>query len=216
MADRPRVTLCMAMTLDGLVSKPGERLPSFTTKEDHRRLFEHRARADAVIVGAGTVRTEKFQPLVRAEEWSTWRKARGCSAHPDVAVVSRSGNLKLDDAYFGPEQLFHIFSQASAPVNAPSNITWHHHSKLSMKPVIHSLSQFGYQNLLLEGGPSLAYSFFSEDLIDEIRLTLAAKIFGGDSGKGISHGTILDSFRNYQWRGMEVHDSDLFLHLVKK
>lgn len=48
------------------------------------------------------------------------------------------------------------------------------------------LCKKGYKHVLVEGGPTLLGSFLKENLIDEIFLTIAPKIYGSEDGKTLT------------------------------
>ncbi|MCL5090924.1 MAG: RibD family protein, partial [Patescibacteria group bacterium] len=48
------------------------------------------------------------------------------------------------------------------------------------------LHEKGYKNVLVEGGPTLLASFLKADLLDEIFLTIAPRIFGNEDKKTLS------------------------------
>src|SRR6266513_717710 len=65
-AGRPHLALTFASTADGRITVGGRSGP--IGNEADRELFhELRARVDAVMVGAGTLRTERYGRLVRDE-----------------------------------------------------------------------------------------------------------------------------------------------------
>ena len=63
----------------------------------------------------------------------------------------------------------------------------------NLKKLISELSKQGYKNILVEGGPTLLGSFFSEGLIDEVFLTISPKIYGSKpfSTKTLIEGILL-------------------------
>lgn len=55
-----------------------------------------------------------------------------------------------------------------------------------LKKLSGDLYKKGYKNVLVEGGPTLLGSFLKENLIDEIFLTIAPRIFGTEPGKTLT------------------------------
>lgn len=55
-----------------------------------------------------------------------------------------------------------------------------------LKKLVQQLNSKGYQQILVEGGPTLLGSFLKENLIDEIFLTIAPKIYGTETGKTLT------------------------------
>ena len=207
----------MAMSLDGKVVSPGGTIPTFTSRRDRELLFELRAKSDVILVGAGTIRAEGLQPLVRSAKWRSWRQENRGTEHPDVAIVSASGNLDLKGPYFHEQQNFHIFSTKKEPEHTPSWIAWHESATLTMSPssIKHSLEECGYNRILLEGGPILAHSFFQANCVDEIYLTLSAKILGGEQGNGIAKGVPLLLPLDFEVKDVQHTENEVFIRLLR-
>lgn len=205
------------MTLDGQVVSPGKSMPEFSSRKDRDHLFELRARNQIVIVGAGTVRTESLQPLVRSESWRAWRKKETGQEHPDVAVVSGSGDLNLKSSFFSDLQRFHVFSHHSSPRTIPDMCRWHiiPETEEMVEYIVHYLHSSGYDRILVEGGPGLAHSFFKVNVIDEIYLTLVGKVLGGGALRGISEGPALPSALQFEIHHVENRGGECLIHLVK-
>src|SRR3954452_20601907 len=90
--ERPYLVLNMVETLDGRIAIGGRSGP--IGDEADRELFHGlRTQADAVMVGAGPVRTERYGRIVRAPERRARREAEGLAADPLAIVVSASLNL---------------------------------------------------------------------------------------------------------------------------
>ncbi|PIE89836.1 MAG: hypothetical protein CR997_09170 [Acidobacteria bacterium] len=215
-ANRPTVTLCMVMTMDGHVASPNNQTPSFSSREDRDHLFKLKAASDLLITGAGTVRKEGLQPLIRSDKWKQWRIENGFqSQHPDVLIVSRSGRLPLTSRYFGCHQTFHIASYTKNNQALPHHIHWHTFKKSqTLKDVLHAFHQRGYRQMLLEGGPVLAHSFLELNLIDEIYLTLSGITFGGRRKPGIARGSFFQKAKRFAVNSVQHTDSDVFIHYV--
>ncbi len=78
---RPRVLLNMACTTDGRATVGGRSGP-IGNRADHELFHALRAAVDAVLVGAGTVRAERYGRLVRDEPHRRLRAARGLAEEP--------------------------------------------------------------------------------------------------------------------------------------
>ena len=93
--ERPYVGLNMVATADGKATIAGRSGP--IGNEADRELFhELRAQVDAVMVGAGTVRTERYGRLVRDPARRERRAARGLEPDPLAVVVSGRLDLPTD------------------------------------------------------------------------------------------------------------------------
>jgi len=97
---RPHVALNFVMTADGRVSYRGR--AEIGTRTDRELMFHLRSLADAVMVGAGTLRVDPFAPTVK-----------GRDRQPLAVVVTRSAELPQDNRFFsfaGPRLIATIAS----------------------------------------------------------------------------------------------------------
>src|SRR5438477_2331249 len=83
--DRPYLVLNMVSTLDGRIAIDGRSGP-IGDEADRELFFGLRTQADAVMVGAGTVRTERYGPLLRRPELRERRVAEALAPDP-LAVI---------------------------------------------------------------------------------------------------------------------------------
>src|SRR4051812_37092503 len=93
--DRPYLVLNMVSTLDGRIAIDGRSGP---IGDEADTLIFHglRTQADAVMVGAGTVRTERYGRIVRRPELRERRASEGLAEDPLAIVVSGRLNLPAD------------------------------------------------------------------------------------------------------------------------
>src|SRR3712207_1017613 len=93
--DRPYLVLNMVETLDGRIAIDGRSGP--IGNEADREIFHGlRTQADAVMVGAGTVRTERYGRMVKTDELRERRVAEGLAPDPLACVVSARLDLPPD------------------------------------------------------------------------------------------------------------------------
>src|SRR5215212_841910 len=94
-ADRPYLALNMVATLDGRIAIDGRSGP--IGNEADREIFHGlRTQVDAVMVGAGTVLTERYGRMIKNDELRARRVNEGLSADPIACVVSARLNLPPD------------------------------------------------------------------------------------------------------------------------
>jgi riboflavin biosynthesis pyrimidine reductase len=93
--ERPRVFLNMVCTTDGRASVGGRSGP-IGNRADREMFHALRASVDAVLVGAGTVRTERYGRLVRDEGRRRLRCTRGLAEEPLACIVSARLALPAD------------------------------------------------------------------------------------------------------------------------
>ncbi|MFP8906004.1 dihydrofolate reductase family protein, partial [Streptomyces atacamensis] len=91
-AGRPWLRGNMVASLDGAAHHGGRSQP-LSSDADMRIFGVLRALADAVVVGAETVRREGYRPARRREAFAARREAAGQGPAPAIAVVSASLDL---------------------------------------------------------------------------------------------------------------------------
>ena len=72
---RPFVYVNMAMSADGKITSARREYPRFTSEPDRRNMDRLRAEADAMLVGAGTVRADNPTWHVRTEAMREHRRS---------------------------------------------------------------------------------------------------------------------------------------------
>ncbi len=184
-ADRPYLVLNMVATLDGRIAIDGR---SGAIGDDADRELFHglRTQADAVMVGAGTIRTERYGRIVRSPERRERRVAEGLAADPLAVVVSASLRLPEDLPLLQDEHST-VAVLTAVEVELPDTPARVHYLRgpagenLALAPLLRRLrSEFGVRSILCEGGPGLNESLIREGLVDELFLSIAPKLAGGD------------------------------------
>ena len=178
-SDRPYLGLNMVSSLDGKATL-NWRTKGLSTEVD-RSLFHHlRTQADAVMVGAGTAREERYGRMTKNDELREKRVGEGRS--PEALAVVVSGRLDL------PRDL-PLLNEAEQAVLIATGVE---HSLLDTHPGIEyarvgddlprlmaELRERGVRSVLCEGGPTLNSFLFAAGLVDELFLTMNPKVVGG-------------------------------------
>lgn len=133
-----------------------------------------RAVADAVVVGAGTARHERYGPVRPRPDGAAWRAARGLSPRPPLVVVTRSGQL---DPRTRAEDTVFVTCAAAPAARLPGAIVVGEHD-VDLPAAVAELRGRGLTHLLCEGGPQLLAGLLQHGLVDELCLTTAAVLVG--------------------------------------
>jgi 5-amino-6-(5-phosphoribosylamino)uracil reductase len=183
---RPYVILNMASTADGRAAIGGRSGP-IGDRADRELFHGLRAAVDAVMVGAGTARTEHYRPLVRDERRRRLRRARGLSEQPLACIVSASLFLPAADVPLlaDPESRVAILTpSADSLPDSDAQLAYvraSHEGLLDLPGALAKLRErFGVHTLLCEGGPHLNSRLLGAGSVDELLLSLAPKLAGGD------------------------------------
>lgn len=172
--DRPYTVVNMVETVDGktLIGPPGSTAAGLGGATDQLLMRRIQGCVDAAIVGAGTLRPGHV--VYRPEMWR--------------AVVTRSGDLPLSNRFFtdAPDK---------AIVFAPESLSAQNRAQLSEAALVESAGadsvdpreaarilrqRYGVRSLALEGGASLNFDFLAAGLVDELFITIAPKLKGGE------------------------------------
>ncbi len=183
---RPYIITNMVSSADGKVVIEGmER--GLGSPGDQRLMRELRLHADVVLNGAGTLRASGTSSRLGAEELTALRRARGKSAAPIAAVLSRSGDLPLERAFFRRRDfkaVMYLSEGAPAERRRALEATGRPVQVVPEADAVpamlrHMYDELGARLLLAEGGPTILGQLFQHDLVDEYFLTLSGVIVGG-------------------------------------
>jgi 5-amino-6-(5-phosphoribosylamino)uracil reductase len=197
----PRVVAAMIASADGRVAVQG-RSVGLGHPADRALLRSLRAGADAVLVGAATVRAERYANLLDADQAAA-REAAGLSARPVVAVLSRSGDVPWEVGLFAePDSAVAVYTGTG--IEAP---------ELAARVEVHEIAGLRevLAHLLCEGGPRLLHALVSEGLLDELLLTVAPLLAAGAAPAPLE-GAALDPPGRLALIGVWRADDHAFLH----
>ncbi len=153
---------------------------------DYRGLLELRARADVLIHGRKTATWTRTVAKLGSPEFQRLRQRCAKERPLLYVVVSAHPNKKLlpflVDVPEGVEVLL------ATTKTARITKEWRHIPTIRLgtdhvpvDELVGWLGERAYQNVLVEGGPTLLRHFLDSETLDELFLTIAPKIFGGDS-----------------------------------
>src|SRR4051812_33110074 len=158
----------MVSTLDGAATGESGVTGSINNHVDKRVFDLLRSTADALLVGAGTARTEGYGPTVLP-----------------VVLVTRTAEVppRLRDAEPGRVLLATIpeapgLAEAQQ-VLGEENVVLTGPVAVDLRSVVAQLAARGLTNLLSEGGPSLLRHLLAAGLVDEVCLTQVPRLIAG-------------------------------------
>ncbi len=192
----PYLTLKYAMTLDGKIACASGDSRWVSGPESREAVQAMRSRADAVLVGIGTVLAD--DPLLNVREPVLSRRG-GADRHPQpLRVVADSrGRCPPGAALFSREKgpggkvvvavaagadpaRIAALERAGAEVPAfPAG-----GGRVPLPALLAGLAERGVNNVLCEGGGELAAGLLARGLVDEIVAFVAPKMVGGRNAPG--------------------------------
>jgi riboflavin-specific deaminase-like protein len=181
---RPFVAMNFAATVDGRATIGGVSGP-IGSEADTSMLAWLRTRFDAVMIGAGTMRAERYGRLVDNQEDRERRERIGLPHDPLMVIVSGRLDLPWDAPLFtagGGRVLIFTASEAEPPPTATSLRIVRHKGFVNIVEAMRQLRQErGIRALLCEGGPGLHSELEGAGFVDDLFLTIAPKLVGGDA-----------------------------------
>ena len=170
--DRPWVMACMIASVDGSASLGG-RSGGLGAASDAALLGALRRRAQVVLVGAGTARTEGYGPP----------RSPGLR----IAVVTNSGDVDVDSD---------LFRSGAGLVIAPRRTEVHGAEERGVEvlrcgeetvDLAAALAALDAEVVQLEGGPTLNGAMVAADLVDEWNVTISPSLVGGDGPRLVTN-----------------------------
>jgi len=211
----------MATSLDGRIAPASREKVRLGTKEDIRRMDELRAWADAVVVGAGTLRAEDPPMGLRDEELLEQRRSQGRPEQPALVVLTRSMDIPADRAFRTGGRV--IVAVPESATETPEAIAsgaevWRiGEETVDPRDLLGRLAEEGLERVLLEGGGRLAAHFFLADVVDEVRLTLTPWLIGGEDAPTMADlGRPMEPPRRFELVCLERAEDEVFLTYVRR
>lgn len=193
----PLVRVNMVTTLDGRVVGGEGVSGDLGGDGDEQAFFAMRAMADAIVAGAGTVRAEGYGPMRPRPAHAARREADGLVGPAPIVVVTGSVDLDVDAP---------LFAEAVAPTivltttDAPADrvaavrraggvVVMAGEGQIDLRAGLRALAEdHGLRHLLVEGGPALNGTLLAAGLVDELCLTVAPVVAGGDADRRVVDG----------------------------
>ena len=161
-AERPYVGLNMIATLDGRATIAGRTAP-IANRADYELFHALRAGADAVLVGAHTVRIEGYGAMDQL-----------------AVVVSRSLDLPVDRGLLSHEGNRVVVVTANTGELPPCAAQVSYLRTAALDEALGALrAERDVRAVICEGGPNLNATLLPAGLVDELFLALAPKLAGG-------------------------------------
>lgn len=185
--ERPLICMNMAMTADGKITSAGREYPRFTSDADRKTMDRLRAEADAILVGAGTVRADDPHLHVRDEEMKEYRRSLGKPDGLTAVLVTGEGSVDPGWRFFRDEGLSAriVATVEEADDESLSRLAgmaevWRvGRGSLDLRELVRRLGSRGVGRLLVEGGGETNWGFVRDDLLDELYVTVAPCLLGG-------------------------------------
>lgn len=219
---RPWVLANMVAGLDGSLSWHG-RVGELSSASDRSLFVRLRGLADAVLVGAGTVRAEGYGPVRLPDDVRARRIADGRPAVPPLVVVSRSLDLDWSAPLWagadGPRPV--VVTSDAAPSGAVDRAAEHAEvvragaEAVDLAAALAHLATHGMRVVVTEGGPTLLDELVGVRLLDELCLTITPR-FGGDPLTMANRAAPAAELAAFSLAGVVREGDELYLRYLRR
>jgi diaminohydroxyphosphoribosylaminopyrimidine deaminase / 5-amino-6-(5-phosphoribosylamino)uracil reductase len=192
------VSLKVASSLDGqLALKTGE--SQWITDEVSREITHLlRAGHDAILVGAGTIRTDNPKLNVRHPTVQPGAK-KLIILDPDGSLLEKAAELQLAEVHEPENVFFAVSEKLAAPKNpwgAKLILLPSEGLNLDLSKLLNNLWDLGIKSVFVEGGAQVLSSFISSSIAQRLYVFQAPVILGGKSGKGWAEQVNISSMKD--------------------
>jgi riboflavin biosynthesis pyrimidine reductase len=172
-------------SIDGAATAGG--LTAALSSPADKRVFGILRRlCDVVLVGAGTVRAERYGAMRLDPASARWRRANGLADQPVFAIVSAALRLDPGSAVFAEAPVRPVVVTVGASAGARrealsrvADVLVCGEQRLDASIMLGELAARGLRQVLCEGGPTLFGALLEADCVDELCLTLSPQIEAG-------------------------------------
>ncbi len=172
--NRPHVTLKLAVSADDAIGREGEPQVAVTGPAARRHVQALRARADAILVGRGTVEADDPQLTCRLPGLADWSPVRVIL---DSDARLDSGRRVFDAA--APTWVLQASTSEGDDGSVRRFALPRADGGIDLAAGLAHLAGEGITRLLVEGGARTARSFLEADLVDEVMLFRSPVALGG-------------------------------------
>jgi riboflavin-specific deaminase-like protein len=211
-AGRPHVAVNMVHTADGRAAVFGRTGP-ISSLADRQLFHALRTRVDAIMVGAGTLRVERYGRMVRDAARREQRRAAGLQADPMAIVVSGSLDIPADLPLLqDPDSRVVVVTASERSLDGVcADVRYLRFGAVDLPAALARLrEEDGVRSILCEGGPHLNATLLAEGLLDELFLTTVPVLAGAAGELSIMDGAALEAPVALTLRWMLEHEGELF------
>jgi riboflavin biosynthesis pyrimidine reductase len=176
----------MVTSADGAATSKGTSR-AISSEWDREIFATLRGLADVIVVGAQTVRVERYGPARARPGWAPLRVGR--PPVPPIAIITGRLDLDLSSPLFTaapPQARTIVVTTEAAPpqqlelARACADVVVAGSRRVDLTAAITALADRGMHRVLTEGGPHLLGQLVAADLLDELCVTVSPLLAGGE------------------------------------
>tara|TARA_Y100001978_G_scaffold159305_1_gene145122 strand:- start:542 stop:1213 length:672 start_codon:yes stop_codon:yes gene_type:complete len=175
---KPEITLVIAASLDGRIAFPQGGESHLGSEYDRKLLNKSLTNVDATLFGSGTLKAHQSTFLIKKRRFL--KNKQDISINQPISIIAgNSKNFSKSWKYFNQPITRWLISSDRNINDSRFKFDKTFFYKNSWLNTLNILNKEGIKRIALLGGSKLIESFFKEDLIDEIKITICPKIIGG-------------------------------------
>ncbi|MFI3281720.1 MAG: dihydrofolate reductase family protein [Rikenellaceae bacterium] len=175
------VTLSVATSADGYIDDNSATRLVLSTPEDWVEVYDLRAKADAIVIGAETLRRDNPRLSLKSDSLRQERVEARKTAEPHKVIISRRGAIDPSLRLFeSPYKNIIIFSEVARPEldNFAEVVV---EEQITAASIRTHLEKRGLNQIFVEGGAQILNLFLSEGCADRVRIARNPQIIVGDA-----------------------------------
>ncbi|OED30427.1 2,5-diamino-6-(ribosylamino)-4(3H)-pyrimidinone 5'-phosphate reductase [Methanosphaera sp. WGK6] len=183
---KPYVLLNSAMTVDGKIATENSSM-KISGKNDLIRVHQLRKKYDGIMVGINTV-------IVDNPKLTIHKIPSEKTDNPVRIIIDSNARTPLNSKILDNQAETIIIASQKAPLERirkleeKCTIIISGTNSVDLKQALNKLYKLNIKSILLEGGSTLNFSMFKEELIDEVSICIGSKILGGSNSKTLVDG----------------------------
>jgi len=184
------------MSVDGKLDSVARKGMTISSTADKARVDRLRSSMDAVLIGGRTLINEDPKLTVKSLALRSERIAAGLEENPVKVGVVGVADLQPEDNFMtaGPARRL-VYTTRRTPMGqvirlekAGVKVFVMGDERVDCSAMLEFLYDQGIRKLMVEGGGTMIAEFFRLDLVDELMLYIAPRIFGGSSAPTLADG----------------------------
>lgn len=202
------IHISVAVSLDGFIDDRSPERLILSSPEDFADMYSQRAKCDAILIGAGTIRKDNPSLLFKQQNLIDERIKNGLTPELIKVTLTNSGNLDPAFKFFSAGNTRKI---VLCPLQAEQAV----HERLgyvaeilpvsNLRPldIIAALQSKGIRRLFIEGGTSVLTAFISAGVFHSLRVAVAPFFVGDEKAP------------RFVGEAKFIHDKDNRLQLIR-
>jgi len=194
--NKPYILLSAAMTIDGkIATKNGD--SELSDKVDWKEVHKLRTQVDAIMVGKDTILKDNPKLHIKYYNHKGYHRIV-LDSNLTIPIESNviSFQQEIYPTIICTTENVPIIKQKPYEDKGVKIIKAGSGKRVDVIKLLPMLKSYGINSILLEGGGNLNWSFIQNNLVDDIRLTIAPWIVGGKDAKSLVEGKGFDEIKN--------------------